>query len=113
MYSSCVPRHLLFALYLDFRPLADDEPYIDTILARPECAWISKDLEQTANGYAIERVVPEHLNEVRSRKSELVERTRAAVHDRLKKEISYWDHRAAELQAKEEAGKIGRASWRE
>lgn len=107
MDHSGVARHLHYAPYLDFRPLADDEPDIDTILARPECAWISKDLEQTANGYAIERVVPEHLNEVRSRKSELVERTRAAVHDRLKKEISYWDHRAAELQAKEEAGKPG------
>jgi hypothetical protein len=36
---------------------------------------------------------------------EWVTKTRAAVKDRLVKEISYWDHRAAELQAQEQAGK--------
>src|SRR5205807_8077565 len=29
----------------------------------------------------------------------------AAVKDRLTKEITYWDHRAAQLQAQEQAGK--------
>ena len=33
--------------------------------ARPECAWIDRELEQKAQGYAIAQVVPEHLEEVR------------------------------------------------
>jgi len=35
----------------------------------------------------------------------MVDRTLAAVKDRLTKEITYWDHRAQELKAMEEAGK--------
>ncbi len=51
------------------------------------------------------RVVPEHLEEVRRRRLEWIEKTRAAVKDRLTKEIAYWDHRAEELRLQEEAGK--------
>ena len=50
-------------------------------------------------------MVPEHLNEVRSRKLELIAKTEAAVRDRLTKEITYWDHRAEELKLQEQAGK--------
>jgi hypothetical protein len=49
--------------------------------------------------------VPEHLEEVRSRKLELIAKTEAAVKDRLTKEISYWDHRAEQLKLQEAAGK--------
>jgi hypothetical protein len=56
------------------------------------------DLEQKARSYAIANVVPEHLEEVRSRKIELIAKTEAAVKDRLTKEISYWDHRAEDLK---------------
>ena len=58
-------RHLHYAPYLDYRPLADGEPGVDAILDRPECAWIDRELEQKAQGYAIAQVVPEHLDEVR------------------------------------------------
>ena len=37
--------------------------------------------------------------EVKARKEELIRKTMAAVKDRLTKEINYWDHRAAQLQA--------------
>jgi SNF2 family DNA or RNA helicase len=94
-----------YAPYLDYRPLLDREPSIDQILDRPECAWIDQNLEQTAIGYAISNVVPEHLEEVRSRKLELSAKTEAAVKERLTKEITYWDHRAADLAAQEQAGK--------
>ena len=50
-------------------------------------------------------VVPEHLAEVASRKLELIDKTEAAVKDRLTKEITYWDHRAEELKLQEQAGK--------
>jgi hypothetical protein len=98
-------RHINYAPYLDYRPMADAEPSIEALLARPECAWIGRDLEQKAQGYAIAHVVPEHLEEVRSRKLELIGKTEAAVKDRLTKEISYWDHRAEQLKAQESAGK--------
>lgn len=45
------------------------------------------------------------MAEVRTRRLELIEKTRAAVRERLTKEISYWDHRAEELRLAEEAGK--------
>ena len=40
-----------------------------------------------------------------SRKLELLSKTEAAVKERLTKEIAYWDHRAADLQMQEKAGK--------
>jgi superfamily II DNA or RNA helicase len=98
-------RHLHYAPYLDYRPLKDDEPGVEKILARQEADWIARDLEQKAQAHAIETVVPAHLEEVRSRKLELIAKTEAAVKDRLTKEISYWDHRAEELKLQEQAGK--------
>ena len=98
-------RHLQYAPYLDYRPLMPEEPGIDSILARSECSWINRELEQRAQGYAVARVVPEHLVEVRSRKIDLIAKTEAAVKDRLTKEISYWDHRAEDLKFQEQAGK--------
>ncbi|MFZ5814449.1 MAG: helicase-related protein [Bacillota bacterium] len=98
-------RHLHYAPYLDYRPLAEDEPSMEAILDRPECAWISQDLEHAALGHAIATVVPHHLAEVREPKLELIAKTEAAVKERLIKEINYWDHRAEELKLQEQAGK--------
>jgi REP element-mobilizing transposase RayT len=98
-------RHMHYAPYLDYRPLAADEPDVEALLARPECSWISRDLEQKAQGHAVANVVPDHLSEVRSRKLELIAKTEAAVKDRLTKEISYWDHRAEQLKLQEQANK--------
>ncbi len=100
-------RQLHYAPYLDYRPLKADEPDIATILARPECGWITRTLEQKAQSHAIANVVPEHIKEVRDRRLAWVEKTRAAVKDRLTKEIAYWDHRAAQLKLQEEAGRAG------
>ncbi len=99
------PRHLNYAPYLDYRPIAPDEPGVDAILSRTECAWIAREVEQKALGYAIAHVVPEHLSEVRERKLSLLEKTEAAVKERLTKEISYWDHRAEQLKLQEQSGK--------
>lgn len=108
-------RHMHYAPYLDYRPLTEDGPDVDTILARPECAWImpgntgvspASSIEQRVLAYAVAQVVPEHLAEVRSRRLDLIARTEAAVQDRLTKEISYWDHRAEQLKLQEQAGRI-------
>ena len=100
-----VTRHVNYAPYLDYRPLADGEPGIEAILDHPECQWIDRELEQKAQSYAIAKVVPEHLDEVRGQKLELITKTEAAVKERLTKEITYWDHRAEELKLQEQAGK--------
>ena len=93
------------APYLDYRPLQADEPALEEILGRPECAWIARELEQKALGHAVAHVVPQHLNEVRASRMELNFKTQAAVKERLTKEITYWDHRAEELKLQEHAGK--------
>ena len=107
-------RHLHYAPYLDYRPLKPDEPDINNLLDRPECAWITRELEQKAQEYAIAHVVPEHLKEVRDRRLEWINKTRAAVKERLTKEIGYWDHRAEELKLQEQAGRPNaRLNWQE
>ena len=74
---------------------------------RPEAAWITRDVEQKAIAHAVERVVPEHLEEVRARRLGWIEKTRAQVKDRLTKEINRWDNRAARLREQEQAGRTG------
>lgn len=98
-------RHINYAPYLDYRPLVEGEPNPDDVMARAECAWIARDLEVKAQAYAIANVVPEHLAEVRERKLTLLDKTEAAVKDRLTKEINYWDFRAEQLKEQERAGK--------
>jgi len=98
-------RGLHYAPYLDYRPLRSDEPTTPEILDRAERAWVRRDLEQEAQAYAVANVVPEHLEEIRTRRVAWIEKARAAVLDRLTKEINYWDHRAADLQVQERAGK--------
>ena len=101
------PRHLHYAPYLDYRPLTSEEPDITAILERPECGWITGDLESTAQEHAVTHVVPEHLQEIRSARLKLIAKTEAAVKDRLTKEIAYWDHRASQLRDQELAGRPG------
>ncbi len=100
-----VTRRPHYAPYLDYRPLGEGEPGIQNILARPECGWITRELEKQAQGYAIAHVVPEHLSEVRESKLALIRKTEAAVKERLVKEIAYWDQRAEQLKLQEQAGK--------
>jgi hypothetical protein len=91
------------APYLDYRPLEDDElQLVDRI---PEPAWLRTEVESRAQEHAAVHLVPEHLEEVRGRKSELIDKTLAAVKERLTKEINYWDHRAEQLKEQELAGK--------
>lgn len=103
--SEAGTRHVQYAPYLDYRPLTETEPDITAILDRPECAWITRELEQKALSHAVAHVVPDHLAEVRGPRLSLIAKTEAAVKDRLTKEITHWDHRASQLQAQEQAGK--------
>ncbi len=107
MDATGTARHLNYAPYLDYRPLAEGEPDAAALLARPESAWITRETEAKAQGHAIAQVVPEHVSEVRARRIGWIEKTRVAVKDRLTKEISHWDHRAEQLKLQEQAGKSG------
>ncbi|MEH2407903.1 helicase-related protein [Nostoc sp.] len=92
-----------YAPYLNYRPLTDEEKgVVETVL---EESWLREDLEAKAKSYAIAHLVPQHLQELKQRKEELIAKTMTAVKDRLTKEINYWDHRAGELKMQEEAGK--------
>ena len=99
-------RHMEYAPYLDYRPLAADEPGHEALLARPECAWIGAGLEQTAQRYAVANVVPEHVDEIRRARQPLLDKTRDAVQARLTMEISHWDRRAEDLKLQEQAGRV-------
>jgi len=91
------------APYLDYRPLTDAEA--QGLGEPPLPDWAKSQLEAKAAEYAAIHLVPEHIGEVRKRKEELIDRTLVAVHERLTKEINYWDHRAAQLKEQEAAGK--------
>ncbi len=98
-------RHIHYAPYLDYRPLGESEPSVEDVLSHPALAWIDGNLEKEAQSHAIAHVVPEHLVEVKTARLPMIEKTEAAVKERLTKEITYWDHRAEELKVREQAGK--------
>ena len=91
-----------YAPYLDYRPLEDGEEAL--IAPMREEPWLKQDLEPMALSYAISTLVPAHFAEVRGRREAQIDKTRAAVHQRLTTEINYWDNRAEEIRLKEEAG---------
>jgi len=91
------------APYLDYRPATADE--IAQIRPLLDQDWLKgENLERRAAAYAVEHLVPRHLERVRARRLELIDKTEAAVQERLTKEINYWDSRAVELRAQEQAG---------
>ncbi len=99
-------RNAGYAPYLDYRAITPEEKALIAPSLEPD--WLKKDLESKVLEYAVQNVVPQHFNEVKTRKEELIEKTMAAVKDRLTKEITYWDHRAEELKAQELAGRTPR-----
>lgn len=92
------------APYLDYRPPSADESA--AIESMPSPTWLRNDLENRAMEHAAIHLVPEHIDELRRRKEELLDKTKAAVQERLTKEINYWDHRASVLKDQELSGKV-------
>ena len=93
-----------YAPYLDYRPPTETES--DLIQEMEQPPWLRDEIETRALGYAVENLVPNHLLEVKSRKEEWVDKTMAAVKDRLTVEINHWDHRAEQLKQQELAGRV-------
>jgi hypothetical protein len=91
------------APFLDYQPLNEDlKDLIESIF---EDEWLRGDLESSIRAYAAQNLVPQHVQEVKTRREEIIAKTEAAVRDRLTKEINYWDYRAEELKAQEQAGR--------
>ena len=92
-----------WAPHLDLEALAPSErPLLSGLLSAP---WISTDQEQRALALAASTLVPEHLHEVADRRVAHVDKTLAAVHERLTKEINYSSDRWLKLKEDQEAGK--------
>jgi superfamily II DNA/RNA helicase len=88
-----------WAPHLDLEPLAEaDRPRLAELLDAP---WIRTEQEQKAVALAAATLVPEHFAEVATRRIEHVDKTLAAVHERLTKEIAFWTGR--ELKLKDDA----------
>ena len=92
-----------WAPHLDLEPISDaDNKLIQDVLQAP---WITQNLESLALSYASNQLVPEHFEEVRSRRERQIDKTLNAVHERLVKEINYWSDRYIKLQDDAAAGK--------
>jgi hypothetical protein len=92
-----------WAPHLDLEPLApSDQHFIKPILSEP---WISSGQEQRALALAASTLVPEHYKEVAERRISHVDKTLAAVHERLTNEIAFWSDRWLKLKDDLEAGK--------
>lgn len=93
-----------YAPYLDYRPPTESE--IKLIRQMEEPGWLRNEIESRALDYAVRNLVPSHLQEVKMSKEELLDKTMAAVKERLTAEINHWDHRAEQLKQQELAGKV-------
>ena len=92
-----------WAPHLDLESIgADDLKRVEDILNSP---WISQNLENLALAHASTHLVPVHFNEVKERRERQVDKTLAAVHERLVKQINYWSDRYIKLQDDLSAGK--------
>jgi SNF2 family DNA or RNA helicase len=92
-----------WAPHLDLEALApEDRPLLKGALSSP---WICVDQEQRALGLAATTLVPQHYDEVATRRIAQVDKTLAAVHERLSKEIAFWSDRWVRLREDQAAGK--------
>lgn len=92
-----------YAPYLDYRAVHQSErARVDGILARQ--GWLGGDVERRATDFAIEKIVPRHLEEVRRQRLAQIKKAEKAVVNRLGREAEYWDSRAWELEGEERAG---------
>jgi superfamily II DNA or RNA helicase len=91
-----------WAPHLDLEPLAPvDRSLLTTTLAAP---WLTTGLENRALALAASTLVPQHYSEIAERRIAHVDKTLAAVHERLTKEIDYWSNRFIKLTDDKAAG---------
>lgn len=92
-----------WAPHLDFEePSPSQLKRIQPLL---EANWLASGVEARALQYAAEHLAPGHFEEVRQRRERWIDKSHAAVRERLTKEINYLGHRAAELDLEVKAGR--------
>jgi len=92
-----------WAPHLDLEPLASAQrPLLDKTLAAP---WLNSGLENRALALAASTLVPQHFSEVADRRIAHIDKTLAAVNERLTKEINFWSDRFERLTDDKKAGK--------
>ena len=97
------PSNAGWAPHLDLESSSEtDQRLLEDVLRAP---WISQNLEQVALGHASAQLVPEHFDEVKSRRERQVDKTLTAVHERLVKEINFWSDRYIKFKEDLDAGK--------
>lgn len=95
--------HAGWAPHLDLQPIAaDDHQLVQDVLNAP---WITGNLESLALNHASQHLVPEHYQEVKTRRQRTADKIHAAVHERLVKEINYLSGQALKLDEQVAAGK--------
>jgi hypothetical protein len=104
--ESGLSRTAGYAPYLDYRPATHEE--VGAVSKLLDQDWLKTDLESNALSYGVTNLVPSHFREIKERKEARIDKTTAAVKERLTKEINYWDFRAEELKVQELAGKTPR-----
>ena len=94
------------APYLDYRPCQTEEvPLIESIFKEE---WIAEDWDQFVTNQALQKLVPEHLKEVKTERLLKIEKARNEIKARLQFEINFWSMRYEELKLQESANKRGR-----
>jgi superfamily II DNA or RNA helicase len=92
-----------WAPHLDLEPLpGSEQTLLKDVLDAP---WVATNQEARAVALAAATLVPEHYNEVATRRITHVEKTLTAVHERLTKEIDFWQDRWMKLKEDQETGK--------
>lgn len=92
-----------WAPHLDLQPIDDyDRKLVGDIL---QDTWLQQNLDVVALQYASQQLVPEHYSEVKERRERQADKILRAVHERLIKEISYWQDRYLKLTDDVKAGK--------
>jgi hypothetical protein len=92
-----------WAPHLDLEPLAKSErSHLKDLF---DAHWLRADDEQRAIALAAAALVPDHFQEVSDRRVAHVDKTLAAVHERLTKEIGFWSDRWLRLREDQQAGK--------
>ncbi len=92
-----------WAPHLDLEPIGSTDRLLLNDLF--SASWIRADQEQRALALAASTLVPEHYQEVAVRRIAHVDKTLAAVHERLTKEIDFWSDRFIKLTDDKAAGK--------
>lgn len=97
------------APHLNLRPAKPEE--IAAVEGDLGQSWLARDLEEKVRNFAIIELAQTHLKEIKARRLPEIEKTEQEVQARLKKEINFWDSRAAELKEETKAGKKTRLNW--